>query len=73
MGGEKPKYNRNVFENADGGADRVLDSYKRIREVVDLCEEKDSFFKELMSDGVKHKSSLAEKHMSDRKKHLKGK
>ena len=45
----------------------------RIKELEGLCEEKDRFFMELMSDGLKHKSSLAAKHMSDRKKYLNGK
>ena len=38
-----------------------------------LCEEKDSYFKELMSDGLRHGSPLAAQHMSDRKKYLNGK
>ena len=38
-----------------------------------LCEEKDSFFMELMADGLRHGSKLAGKHMSDRKKHIQGK
>ena len=45
---------------------------KRERELVDLCEEKDSYFMELMSDGLRHGSPLAAKHMSDRKKYLNG-
>ncbi len=38
-----------------------------------LCNEKDSYFKELMSDGLRHGSKLAAKHMADRKDYLKGK
>ena len=58
----------------DGKLKKELkESKARIKELEDLCEEKDSFFKELMSDGLKHKSSLAAKHMSDRKKYLNGK
>lgn len=38
-----------------------------------LCQEKDSYFMELMSDGLRHGSKLAAKHMSDRKKYLHGK
>lgn len=41
----------------------------RINQLEDLCEEKDSYFKELMADGLRHGSSLAAKHMSDRKKY----
>lgn len=37
-----------------------------------LCEEKDEFFKEMISDGLRHGSSLAGKHMSDRNDYLKG-
>lgn len=46
---------------------------KRIKELESLCEEKDSFFMELMSDGLRHQSSLAAKHMADRKKYKQGK
>lgn len=38
-----------------------------------LCKEKDSYFMELMSDGLRHGSKLAAQHMSDRKKYLQGK
>lgn len=51
----------------------LSESKARIKELEDLCEEKDEFFKELMADGLKHKSSLAAKHMADRKKYLNGK
>lgn len=43
------------------------------RQLKELCEEKDSFFLELMSDALKHGSSVAAKHMADRKKYLHGK
>lgn len=45
----------------------------RNRQLKNLCEEKDSFFLELMSDALRHGSSVAAKHMSDRKKYLHGK
>lgn len=48
-------------------------SQKRIKQLENLCEEKDSFFTELMSDALKKGSSLAGKHMADRKDYLKGK
>lgn len=38
-----------------------------------LCEEKDSYFKELMADALRHGSKLAAQHMSDRKKYIHGK
>ena len=43
------------------------------RQLKNLCEEKDSFFLELMSDALRHGSSVAAKHMADRKKYLHGK
>ena len=46
---------------------------KRNNQLVDLCNEKDSFFNELMADALRHGSKLAGKHMSDRKKYLNGK
>ena len=39
--------------------------------LTDLCFVKDEYFKELMADGLRHKSSLAAKHMADRKDYLK--
>ncbi|MST71481.1 hypothetical protein FYJ65_09220 [Clostridiales Family XIII bacterium WCA-MUC-591-APC-4B] len=38
-----------------------------------LCDEKDSYFMELMADALRHGSKLAAKHMSDRKKYINGK
>ena len=46
---------------------------KRNNNLVNLCNEKDSYFKELMADALRHGSKLAAKHMSDRKKYLNGK
>ena len=46
---------------------------QRFQLLDSLCEEKDSYFMELMSDGLRHGSSLAAKHMSDRKKYKQGK
>ena len=43
------------------------------RRLKKLCEEKDSFFTEMISDGLRHGSPLAAKHMADRKKYLNGK
>lgn len=45
------------------------ENIQRIQQLESLCEEKDSYFMELMSDGLRHGSSLAAKHMSDRKKY----
>ena len=44
----------------------------RIRDLVALCEEKDSWFKELMSDALRRGSSLAGKCMVDRREVLLG-
>ena len=38
-----------------------------------LCEEKDLYFKEMISDGLRHKSKLASKHMKDLKDYKNGK
>ena len=46
---------------------------KENRRLHQLCEEKDSYFMELMADGLRHGSKLAGKHMSDRKKYVNGK
>lgn len=46
---------------------------KRIEQLEKLSDEKDDFFKELMSDATRHGSSLGAKHMSDRSKYLKDK
>ena len=46
---------------------------KENRRLRELCDEKDSYFMEMISDGMRHGSSLAAKHMSDRKKYIHGK
>lgn len=46
------------------------DLKNRNRQLKILCDEKDSFFLELMSDALRHGSSVAAKHMADRKKYL---
>lgn len=46
---------------------------KENRRLHNLCKEKDSFFMELMADGLRHGSKLAAQHMSDRKKYIHGK
>lgn len=46
---------------------------KRIRQLENLCEEKDSYFKEMISDGLRHGSKKAAQHMADRKKYLNNK
>lgn len=46
---------------------------REVGQLRKLCNEKDSFFKELMSDALRHGSKLAAQHMSDRKKYLHGK
>ena len=42
----------------------------RVVELEDLCNEKDAYFQEMISDGLRHGSSLAGKHMADRKQYL---
>lgn len=44
---------------------------KRIRELENLCKEKDFHFNKLMADGLRHGSSLAGKYMQDKKNYYK--
>lgn len=46
---------------------------KENQRLRNLCKEKDSFFTQMISDGLRNGSKLAGKHMSDRKKYLSGK
>lgn len=46
---------------------------KENKRLKKLCAEKDSFFKEMISDGLRHKSKLAGKHMRDLKDYKNGK
>lgn len=46
---------------------------KQNKMLKNLCKEKDSYFMELISDGLRHGSKLSAKHMADRKKYLRGK
>ena len=52
---------------------KLNDATERINFLENLCEEKDSYFMEMISDGLRHGSSRAGQHMSDRKKYLNGK
>ena len=45
---------------------------KEVRRLRRLCNEKDAYFTEMISDGMRHGSSLAGKHMADRKKYKMG-
>ena len=50
------------------------DSLKKENQMLrNLCKEKDAYFAQMVSDGLRHSSKLAGKHMSDRKKYLNGK
>lgn len=72
--GSKEKKKISQLEKENILYKEVNRSYKkRIDQLTDLCEEKDSFFKELMSDALRHGSPLAGKHMADRKKYKNGK
>lgn len=42
----------------------------RVVELENICEEKDDYFLEAISDGLRHGSSLAGKHMADRRQFL---
>ena len=43
---------------------------KRIKYLENLCAIKDAYFMEVISDGMRHGSSLAASHMADRKKYI---
>lgn len=54
--------------------DKIISMQRtRIDDLVALCEEKDAWFKALMSDALKHRSSFAGKCMVDRRELLNGK
>lgn len=42
----------------------------RVVELENLCDEKDDYFRETISDGLRHGSSLAGKHMADRRQYI---
>lgn len=44
-----------------------------IRKLKMLCAQKDKYFNEMISDGLRHGSKLAAKHMNDKKDYLRGK
>ena len=46
---------------------------KENMQLINLCNEKDSYFLEVIADGLRHGSSLAAKHMADRRSYLNGK
>ena len=46
---------------------------REILRLKNLCNEKDRYFNEMISDGLRHKSKLAAKHMKDRNDYLNGK
>lgn len=46
---------------------------QRIKQLESLCAEKDEYFLGAISDGLRHGSSDAARHMADRKKYLQGK
>lgn len=52
---------------------KITKQDKRIKDLEKRSDEKDIYFKELMSDATRHGSSLGAKHMSDRKKYKQGK
>ena len=48
----------------------ISDLQGRIADLESLCETKDRFFSEMISDGLRHRSALAAQHMADRKYYL---
>lgn len=63
-------------ENAQLSDDLVIEREvsdrlaSRVVELKNLCDEKDDYFRETISDGLRHGSSLAGKHMADRRQYL---
>lgn len=63
-------------ENAQLSDDLVIEREvsdrlaSRVVELENLCDEKDGYFRETISDGLRHGSSLAGKHMADRRQYL---
>ncbi len=49
---------------------RIKDA--EIQRLKERHEEKDEYFLEVISDGMRHGSSLSAKHMAERKKYLNG-
>lgn len=58
-----------------GGSKKTTVAYllNENRRLKRLCDEKDAYFMEMISDGLRHGSKLAAKHMADRKNYLQGK
>lgn len=59
-----------------GPSKKDIEIYKLKKEnkrLKSLCEEKDKFFAEMISDGLRHGSKLASKHMKDKKDYKNGK
>ena len=50
----------------------LIKSRQRNRELEKLCKIKDDYFMEMISDGLRHGSKLAAKHMAERNAYLKG-
>ena len=53
--------------------EKIKTKNKEIRILRKLCEIKDSHFLQMISDGLRHSSKLASKHMKDRKDYINGK
>lgn len=70
------KNTRLTEENAQLSDDLVIEREvsdrlaSRVVELENLCDEKDDYFRETISDGLRHGSSLAGKHIADRRQYL---
>lgn len=70
------KNTRLTEENAQLSDDLVIEREvsdrlaSRVVELENLCDEKDDYFQETISDGLRHGSSLAGKHMADQRQYL---
>lgn len=67
----------NLFKSKDNKEkdykDIIKKKEKRIKQLERLCDEKDAHFSSLMSDGLRHGSSLAGQYMNDKKQYKKKK
>lgn len=71
--GNKDRKIRALEAELKSSREELRSSRKEVKRMKRLCDTKDEFFTEMISDGLRHGSPLAAKHMSDRKRYLKGK
>lgn len=60
-----------IAEKVAGAVREIVYAQSERRRLKRLCHVKDDYFKEAISDGLRHGSSLCAKHMVDRREYLK--